>query len=316
MKRFISFLTAVSFVFFFASCGVNTQKDNSVQIISSVFPSYDFTRQIIKGVDGVEVSMLITPGTEPHSYEPSVPDMAKIKECDLFIYLGGESDQWVNALIDTFDDKEINTLRMIECVDTLESQTVEGMQGAEHHHHKHEGHHHHEQDEHVWTSPLNAIKISEEIKNKLVSLDAENAHKYQHNFNNYKAELLKLHNEFDSILSADSTFVIADRFPFRYLAEEYGFNYYAAFPGCSTESDPSASTIAFLETKTNEIKTNAVFYTEFSSQKVADTLCEATDVKKLLIHSCHNVDRDDFNNGVTYVSLMKQNIKNFQEALK
>ena len=168
----------------------------------------------------------------------------------------------------------------------------------------------------MWTSPINAIKISEEIKNKLVSLDSENAHKYQHNFNNYKAELLKLHNEFDSVLSADSTFVIADRFPFRYLAEEYGFNYYAAFPGCSTESDPSASTIAFLETKTNEIKTNAVFYTEFSSQKVADTLCEATDVKKLLIHSCHNVDRDDFNNGVTYVSLMKQNIKNFQAALK
>ncbi len=316
MKRIISILLVLCVVFSLVSCTGEIKKDGKIHIISSVFPSYDFAKQISNGVEDVEVTMLITPGTEPHSYEPSVRDMAQIKECDLFIYLGGESDEWVEALLDTFDDGEVNTLKMVDCVELLEAQSVEGMQGGEHHHDEGEIHNHNESDEHVWTSPLNAIKISEKIKDNLISLDTSNKEKYERNFKNYKSELLTLDQKYRTVFSQNSFLVIADRFPFRYLADEYGFDYSAAFSSCSTESDPSAATIAFLETKIKQTKTNSVFYTEFSSQKVADTLCEATNVQKLLLHSCHNVDKLDFENGVTYLSLMEQNIQNIQEALK
>ncbi len=312
MKRLVALLLALALAFSLCSCVADIPKSDKIQIISSVFPSYDFARQLTKNVDNVEVSLLITPGTEPHSYDPGVPDMAKIKECDLFIYLGGESDLWAESLLDTFSQNEVNTLRMVDCVELLESQHAEGMQGESH---SHAHSHHHESDEHVWTSPLNAIKISEKIKDKLVLIDPQNSDLYQENFDSYKLELLSLHQKYMDVLNENVTLIIADRFPFRYLAYEYGFNYFAAFSGCSTESDPSASTIAFLENKINENKSTCVFYTEFSSQKVADTLCEATDVKKLRLHSCHNVDKQELENGVTYISLMEENLKNIQEAL-
>lgn len=301
-------------IFLLVSCSAPTKKESNISIISSVFPSYDFVRQITKGVDGVSNSMLIIPGTEPHSYEPGVRDMAQIKESSLFIYLGGESDEWVESLLDTFDEDEINTLRMTDCVPLLSEEEKEGMQSGEEHHSDvaAEG----ENDEHVWTSPKNAVLISEAIKDRLCEIDGENAEKYTSNFENYRSELLMLDADFRDAFAESAVLMVADRFPFRYLAAEYGFDYYAAFPGCSTESDPSAATMAFLENKTRETDARAVFYTEFSSQKVADTLCEATGAKKLMLHSCHNVSLSDFESGATYLSLMKQNLKNIQEALK
>ena len=313
MKKLVSLILVGAMLFALAACSQKDEPSGKVKIISSIFPSYDFAREICRGVDGAQVSMLITPGTEPHSYEPSVRDMAAIKDCDLFIYLGGESDEWVDAVLDSFDTDEISTLKMLECVSPLEEEEVEGMQSD----HDDEVNASGENDEHVWTSPQNAVLISQAIKDKLCSADSENAQKYTENFERYKAELLQLHNDYKQLFSSkEYTLVVADRFPFRYLAEEYGFKYYAAFPGCSTESDPSAATIAFLEKKVRELDVKAVFYTEFSSQKVADTLCEATGVKKLMLHSCHNVSKKDFESGATYLSLMKNNLKNLQEALK
>lgn len=313
MKKLVSLILVGAMLFALAACSQKDEPSGKVTIISSIFPSYDFAREICRGVDGAQVSMLITPGTEPHSYEPSVRDMAAIKDCDLFIYLGGESDEWVDAVLDSFDTDEISTLKMLECVSPLEEEEVEGMQSG----HDDEVNASGENDEHVWTSPQNAVLISQAIKDKLCSADSANAQKYTENFERYKAELLQLHNDYKQLFSSkEYTLVVADRFPFRYLAEEYGFKYYAAFPGCSTESDPSAATIAFLEKKVRELDVKAVFYTEFSSQKVADTLCEATGVKKLMLHSCHNVLKKDFESGVTYLSLMKNNLKNLQEALK
>lgn len=312
MKKFVAILMVLCLVFSLAACSGGNGNKSRVHIISTIFPSYDFARQLAEGVDGVEVSMLIPPGTEPHAFEPSVQDMAQIRECDLFIYLGGESDQWVEELIATFDDGEINTIRMIDCVTLLDEETVEGMQ-TDHGHGEVSAHG--EKDEHVWTSPANAISICQKIKDKLITVDGENAEKYTANFEAYEKELISLNEKFKSVSALDGTIIMADRFPFRYLAEEYSLSYYAAFPGCSTESDPSAATIAFLETKISETGAKAVFYTEFSSQKVADTLCESTGVKKLMLHSCHNVGKSDFENGATYVSLMEQNIKNLSEAL-
>lgn len=314
MKKFIAILISICLVFSLAACSGENKKTGRIHIISTVFPSFDFARQISKDVDGVEVSMLIPPGTEPHAFEPGVQDMAQIKECDLFIYLGGESDKWVEELLDTFDDGEINTIKMINCVELLEEETVEGMQTEHAQGHK-EITVHGENDEHVWTSPVNAISICEKIEEQLSAIDSENAEKYASNFNNYKIELSLLNAEFSKLSKSEKPIIVADRFPFRYLAQEYSIDYFAAFPGCSTESDPSAATMAFLETKIRQTGAKAVFYTEFSSQKVADTLCDSTGIKKLLLHSCHNVNKSDFENGVTYVSLMKQNIKNLSEAL-
>ncbi len=315
MKRLFAIILSVCMIFTFASCSAPPKKQDKISVISSIFPSYDFARQITAGVDGVSVSMLIIPGTEPHSYEPAVRHMAEIKESSLFIYLGGESDEWVQSLLETFGENEINTLKMTDCVPLLNEEEKEGMQTGKE---KHEGDvsAEGENDEHVWTSPRNAILISEKIKDCLCEIDKDNESKYTSNFEDYKKKLEKLDGEFRKTFSKKETLMVADRFPFRYLANEYGFEYFAAFPGCSTESDPSAATIAFLEKKTRELKTKAVFYTEFSSQKVADTICEATGVKKLRLHSCHNVSLEDFENGETYLSLMEQNLKNIQEALK
>ena len=314
MKRLIAFVLSVVLIFSLVSCSAPQKKNSEISIISSIFPSYDFARQITKGVDSVSISMLIIPGTEPHSYEPSVRDMAQIKESDLFIYLGGESDEWVESLLDTFGENGVNTLKMTDCVPLLSEEEKEGMQSGEEHHGEAaaEG----ENDEHVWTSPKNAILICEKIKDRLCEIDSENADVYTQNFIEYSEKLTELDIEYRKTFSNGGTLMIADRFPFRYLAAEYGFDYYAAFPGCSTESDPSAATLAFLEKKTREINAKAVFYTEFSSQKVADTLCEATGAEKLMLHSCHNVSLADFENGETYLSLMKKNQENIQEALK
>ncbi len=310
MKRLICIILVFALLFGFCACVSLPVKSEKIQIISSIFPSYDFAKQLTAGSSNVEVSLLITPGTEPHSYDPGVPDMAKIKESELFIYLGGESDLWASALLDTFSAHEINTIKMVDCVNLLESEHIHGMQGKEHHGH------HHESDEHVWTSPLNAIKICKKIKDKLINIDPENAKLYETNFECYKKKLDKLHQKYQNTLNENVTLIVADRFPFRYLAYAYNLNYYAAFSGCSTESDPSATTIAFLETKIQQTNATCVFYTEFSSQKVADTLCEATNVKKLRLHSCHNVDKADIESGETYISLMEKNLKNIQEALK
>lgn len=315
MKKLLATILSLVMIFLFASCSAPVNDKNKISIISSVFPSYDFARQITAGIDGVSVSMLIIPGTEPHSYEPSVRDMAEIKESSLFIYLGGESDEWVESLLETFGENEVNTLKMTDCVPLLTEEKKEGMQAGREEHHSEvsaEG----ENDEHVWTSPKNAILISKKIMDCLCKIDKDNSQKYAENFEKYKTKLQKLDSEFEATFKSSETLIVADRFPFRYLANEYGFEYFAAFPGCSTESDPSAATIAFLENKTREIDAKAVFYTEFSSQKVADTICEATGVKKLRFHSCHNVSLEDFEKGETYLSLMEQNLKNIQEALK
>ncbi len=313
MKRAAAMILTLTMFFSLVSCSAPVKSESKISVISSVFPSYDFVRRLTKDVDNIENSMLIIPGTEPHSYEPSVRDMARIKESSLFIYLGGESDEWVESLLDTFGENEIRTLKMTDCVSLLSEEEKEGMQsGEEHHGVSAQG----ENDEHVWTSPKNAVLISEKIKDFLCETDSENSEKYTANFESFKSELLTLDAEFKSVFSKSSVLIVADRFPFRYLSAEYGFDYYAAFPGCSTESDPSAATIAFLENKAREINAKAVFYTEFSSQKVADTLCEAVGAKKLMLHSCHNVSPADFENGTTYLSLMKQNLKNIQEALK
>ena len=303
MKRLIAALLCLCLIL----CGCTAQPEKphdetKLQIVCTSFPAYDFAREIAG--DRAELTLLIKPGSEVHSYEPTPKDMIRIQESDLFICNGGESEQWAKTLI----TPELNTIYMMGCVDTVE-ESADGIYNAE------DGEP--ELDEHVWTSPLNAIKISEEICNVLCKLDTDNAEAYKTNFTAYKAQLMALDREFQQVIknSGKHTLVFADRFPMRYFALEYGLDCYAAFPGCSSETEPSAKTVAYLIDRVREDKIPAVLYMEFSNQKMADVICEDTGCKKLPFYSAHSVPAEQFEQGVSYLDLMRINLNSLKEAL-
>lgn len=303
MKRLIAILLCLCLML----CGCTAQPEKphdetKLQIVCTSFPAYDFAREIAG--DRAELTLLIKPGSEVHSYEPTPKDMIRIQESDLFICNGGESEQWAKTLI----TPELNTIYMMGCVDTVE-ESADGIYNAE------DGEP--ELDEHVWTSPLNAIKISEEICNALCKLDTDNAEEYKTNFVAYKAQLMALDREFRQVIknSGKHMLVFADRFPMRYFALEYGLDCYAAFPGCSSETEPSAKTVAYLIDRVREDKIPAVLYMEFSNQKMADVICEDTGCKKLPFYSAHSVSAEQFEQGVSYLDLMRINLNSLKEAL-
>ena len=303
MKRLIAILLCLCLIL----CGCTAQPEKphdetKLQIVCTSFPAYDFAREIAG--DRAELTLLIKPGSEVHSYEPTPKDMIRIQESDLFICNGGESEQWAKTLV----TPELNTIYMMDCVDTVE-ESADGIYNAE------DGEP--ELDEHVWTSPLNAIKISEEICNALCKLDTDNAEEYKMNFAAYKAQLMALDREFRQVIknSGKHTLVFADRFPMRYFALEYGLDCYAAFPGCSSETEPSAKTVAYLIDRVREDKIPAVLYMEFSNQKMADVICEDTGCKKLPFYSAHSVSAEQFEQGVSYLDLMRINLNSLKEAL-
>ena len=303
MKRLIAALLCLCLML----CGCTAQPEKphdetKLQIVCTSFPAYDFAREIAG--DRAELTLLIKPGSEVHSYEPTPKDMIRIQESDLFICNGGESEQWAKTLI----TPDLNTIYMMGCVDTVE-ESADGIYNAE------DGEP--ELDEHVWTSPLNAIKISEEICNALCKLDTDNAEAYKTNFTAYKAQLMALDREFRQVIknSGKHTLVFADRFPMRYFALEYGLDCYAAFPGCSSETEPSAKTVAYLIDRVRENKIPAVLYMEFSNQKMADVICEDTGCKKLPFYSAHSVSAEQFEQGVSYLDLMRINLNSLKEAL-
>ena len=305
-----------------SACGQSVEEDTNpdqLTVVATVFPAYDFARAV--GGDLADVQLLLPPGTESHSYEPTPADILAVQECDLFIYLGGESDTWVETILESVELRG-QTLRMVDCVPLLEEETVEGMESYE------EGHDHdHDEapglgevvgyDEHVWTSPKNAALITRAVGDKLAELDPANADTYAANSADYAAQIEDLDREFADFFAGveDRTMVFGDRFPLRYFAEEFNIDYYAAFPGCSTQTEPSAATIAFLTDKVREEQIPTVWYIEFSNHLVADSIAESAGVKTAMFHTCHNVSADDLAAGATYVSLMEQNLETLRENL-
>ena len=284
-----------------------------LEIITTMFPAFDLAREICG--DKAEVVLLVPPGAEAHSFEPSAQDMLRVRNCDLFIYNGGESEVWVQELLSA-QDVDIPRLEMISTVPVLEEQIQEGMQ----HRHSHEdepGHSHMEFDEHVWTSPVNAAIISRAIAEELCQIDPANAAYYQSRCEAYLLELDALDEGFRQAVAEgrQHSLIFADRFPARYFVEEYGLGYYAAFPGCAGDTEPSAKTVAFLIDKVEQEDIKAVFYIEFSNQKMARVIAEDTGCDTLLFHTCHNVSREELDAGVSYIGLMEQNLKNLKEAL-
>ncbi|MGI5891784.1 MAG: metal ABC transporter substrate-binding protein [Bacillota bacterium] len=289
------------------------QDDDKITIVTTIFPPYDFTRAVIG--DKAELTMLIKPGTEVHSYDPSPADIIKIQNADIFIYVGGENDKWVQAILDGMDVSNKKIIRLMDYVKTVEEEVVEGMQEGE----KHSGHHEEiTYDEHIWTSPENAILLVDAIANVICEVDSKNAEIYIQNAITYKAQIKKVSDDIQAIAdnATSKLLIFADRFPFRYFAKQFGFEYRAAFSACSTEIEASAGTLAYLINTVKNNHISHVFYIEMSNQNIARAISEQTGAKPLLMHSCHNITKNDFEAGVTYLSLMEQNAKNLREGLK
>ena len=316
---------------------------NKLKIVTTNFPSYDFARAITK--EDADVTMLVKPGAETHSFEPSPQDIITIQNADLFIYTGGDSDEWVDGILESIQDKNFHVFKMMDAVNLIEEETVEGMQEEEHDHdHEHADHDHDhedadhdhdhedadhdhdhdhdaeegpEMDEHVWTSPKNAITIVEKLEETLSGLDESHKDSFKANSESYVKELEELDKSFKEVVDSGKRkeIIVADRFPFAYFCKEYGLSYFAAFPGCSTDTQPSAATIAFLTDKVKEDKIPVVFHIEMGNEDMVNAISKDTGAKKLLLNSVHNVTDSDFKAGKTYVDLMKPNVEALKEAL-
>ena len=347
-------------------CGTeqpSEQDDGRIRIVTTIFPPYDFARAIAGDETKADITMLLSPGEEVHSYEPTPMDIKKIQNSNLFIYVGGENDVWVERILENMGDKRPQTLRLVDLTDTVAEEIVEGMmeERGEHEHepehaedagrdheeagvegvgHDHEAEHDHEDsddhahsshthsgdsseeeheeaDEHVWTSPVKAAEITEAIAAKMTEIDPDNAESYTANASAYVEEILKVDAAYREIVdnAERRTIVFGDRFPLRYFAEEYGLEYFAAFPGCSSEAEPSASTLAFLIDKVREERIPVVFSIEFSNGNIARAICESSGAVRRTFNTCHNVTREQMESGATYVSLMTENLDAVREAL-
>lgn len=258
--------------------------------------------------------MLLDGKEDFHSYEPNAADIVKIATADLFIYIGEDSEKWVKKTLAAAGNDKLNTFTLTEAVNLLEEETVEGMQAEEEHHH---GKDEAEQDEHVWLSLRNAAKITDKLCEAICSVDPQNAEKYRANAKEYITRLNELDSEYSAAVSSAKrdTLIFADRFPFRYLVEDYGLEYYAAFPGCSAESEASFETMATLINKTKETGTPYVFIIDGSDGSIAEAVCKATGAGTLTLDSCQSVSADDIAAGESYLSAMTDNLTKLKEAL-
>lgn len=304
MKKLICLIMALFLIFIISGCkSENLTRNEKLQIVAVSFPEYDFARAVAGEL--ADIKMLIPPAGEAHGYEPTVSDIKAVNGCDLLIYTGGESDKWVENILKSADSKNIKTLAMINCVEPLEA----------------DGHNHQDKytvDEHVWTSPANAISIVNAVKNALVEIDGENKEAFEQNSKAYCEKLTELDKDIKLITenTDKNTLVFGDRFPLVYFAESYNLEYLSAFSGCSEDTEASASTVAKLIDFVKENKIPVVFINELSNTAIAEQIAKETDAEVMTFYSCHKVSKDDFESGKTYVDIMSRNSENLDIALK
>lgn len=313
----LSIVLLLSLSLFFACAPMPAASDSGegISIVATVFPAFDFARQITSGTSA-KVTLLLQPGEEVHSFDPTSQDIIRIQSADLFLYVGGENDTWVNGVLSGLD-QSINTFRMMDFVTLYEEELVPGMQPEKDAAEAALPDAAHEWDEHVWTAPVNAVSIVKAMTAELTKVDPANAGTYQQNADAYVKQLEALDHSFWSVVNSANhkTVVFADRFPARYFVEEFGLSYYAAFPGCSSETEPSAATVASLIDHVRTESIPVLFYIEMSNQQMANTVAEATGAKPMLFHTCHNVTKAEFESGATYLSLMRNNVLALKAAL-
>ena len=280
-------------------------------VVSTSFPGYDFARAVTKNTN-ISTKMLVKPGAETHTYEPTPQDIIDIKNADMFIYVGGDSDTWVEKILKDVDTKKTHVVKLVDLVSTVNEEIVEGMEDEDEHDHEHD-HDEEEEgpeiDEHVWTSPKKAMEIVKKIAKEASEIDAAEKNKIDDNAEKYVAEIAQVDKDLHQAIDGKiSEIVVADRFPFRYFADEFGLKYAAAFSGCSEQTEASAKTISFLINKVKQDKVKKIYKIELSNGKIAETVSKDTGAEVLELHSAHNVTAEDFSKGVTYVDLMKRNL--------
>ena len=377
MKKIISLIVCVIMLAVLGGCGGQKQPEQKpetknepkkLKIVTTIFPIYDWTSEILGSEAAkVDLTMLLKSGVDMHSYQPTADDLVKLSSCDVLIYVGGESDKWIEDARKEAVNKNMVVLRLMDVLgDRLkQEETVEGMEAHHHHHHDHDkdghkhddhdkdghkhddhdkdehkhheetadhkheehshdkdGHEHHDEyDEHIWLSLKNAKVCVEAIAEALVRADAVHAQAYKDNAEAYRAKLDALDKEYEAVVAASpkKTLLFGDRFPFRYLVDDYGLKYYAAFPGCSAETEASFETIAFLSAKLDELKLPAILTIEGSSRKVAETILYNTpthDQKILVLDSMQSTVGDKAAYGQHYLEVMRKNLDVLKEALQ
>ncbi|MBF1137188.1 MAG: zinc ABC transporter substrate-binding protein [[Eubacterium] sulci] len=333
MKKIITLmLVAVLAVCALSGCGTSKSgedtKDKKIKIVTTIFPEYDWVMQILGDkADKADVTMLLDKGVDLHSYQPSTADIAKISEADVFIYVGGESDEWVEDVLKEAKNKKLKVINLMDVMGdkAKEEEVKEGMQPEEEEHAEEAKDGKEEEeveyDEHVWLSLKNAKIFTKKIADVLSEVDKDDAKTYQANYESYAKKLDDLDKKYaDAVASAkNKTLVFGDRFPFRYLVNDYGLDYYAAFVGCSAESEASFETVTFLAKKIDELELGNVLTIEGKNHKIAKTVVDNTknkDQKVLTMDSMQSTTSKDVKDGATYLGIMEKNLEVLKEALK
>ena len=332
-NKIIAMLAATTLgVSTFVGCGAssnnntsveNTSSDNKISVVTTIFPEYDWVREIVGDNDNVEITMLLDNGVDLHNYQPTAEDIMKIATCDVFVYVGGESDEWVEDALSEATNKDMQVVNLLESLgeSVKEEEVVEGMMAEEEEAEAEEGEEEEvEYDEHVWLSLKNAQVLVDAIEQAIATVDSDNADTYAANASAYIDELAALDEKYQATIDEASvkTVLFGDRFPFRYLVDDYGLDYYAAFVGCSAETEASFETVTFLAGKVDELNLNTVFTIENSDQKIAKTIIENTaakDAQILTLDSLQSTTMDDVNAGVTYLSVMEENLDILSQGL-
>lgn len=332
MKKIITLmLVAVLAVCALSGCGTSKSgedtKDKKIKIVTTIFPEYDWVMQILGDkADKADVTMLLDKGVDLHSYQPSTADIAKISEADVFIYVGGESDEWVEDVLKQAKNKNLKVINLMDVMGdkAKEEEVKEGMQPEEEEAEEAKDGKEEEEveyDEHVWLSLKNAKIFTKKIADVLAEVDKDNAKTYQANYESYAKKLDALDKKYaEAVASAkNKTLVFGDRFPFRYLVNDYGLDYYAAFVGCSAESEASFETVTFLAKKVDELGLSDVLTIEGKNHKIAKTVVDNTknkDQKVLTLDSMQSTTAKDVKDGATYLGIMEKNLEVLKEALK
>ena len=330
MKRFISCMTVLVMLFTFNFAGASLAEGKKLSIVTTIFPVYDWVREVVGGNDNVEITMLLDSGVDLHSYQPTAQDIMKVATCDVFVYVGGESDEWAEDALAEAVNPEMVVVNLVEAMgeDIKPEEIVEGMEHE--HEHDEEDHedadgeydHEHEDevDEHVWLSLRNAQKLVKALAVALGEADPANAGNYAANADAYAGKLAALDAEYAAAReNADfDTVLFGDRFPFRYLVDDYGLNYYAAFSGCSAESEASFETIVFLAGKVDELGLSTVLTIEGDNHRIAETIVgntQSKNAKVLAMDSLQSTTGEDVKNGATYLGAMEANLEALKQAL-
>ncbi len=330
MKKILVIMIAVMFAAIgLSACGkeekANIAGGDSLSIVTTVFPEYDWVMNILgDNPANADVTLLLDNGVDLHSYNPTADDIIKISACDMFIYVGGESDGWVDDALKEAVNPDMVVINLLDVLgdSVKEEEVVEGMEAEEEEEEEgEEGEEEVEYDEHVWLSLRNASKLCTAIEEGLEKIDASNASVYKSNLSSYTDKLNVLDEKYEEAVSAGSkdTVLFADRFPFRYLVDDYGLNYYAAFVGCSAETEASFETVLFLANKVDELSLHTVLTIEGKDHKIADTVISSTlykDQKIATMDSMQSCTSQDVKNGVTYVKIMEDNLEVLKEALR